>query len=123
MDDSPLSDRTGALSEIANDVVEYQTRMNGATREVRMALVDSGLETSWSKAMHIFMGDAPEARELLLLIVERIPEDPMFPDLGQFMIELWLSPADPSVARWLQQEADSNAKLRKAMIGVDLTLM
>ena len=108
------------LVSLADAFEHYQTTMSGADREVRKRLSYSVLEGAWSEVLAIFASGDPEARELLLLIVDRVPEDRLFEDVGQLLIQTWLRSSDGSVLDWLRDTAESNTKLRSALGGVDL---
>ena len=101
--------------ELADAFVSYETTMVGATREVRMSLLYSPLEDLWAEVLGIFAANGPEARELLLLIVDRFPVDPMLRDSEMGLIEAWLANGirndDPSIYEWLAETAQSNPKL------------
>jgi len=107
------------LAELADAFVRYETTMVGATREQRMQLLHSPLEGLWAEVLGIFAVNGPEARDLLLLIADRFPDDPMLRDSQQMLIEMWLPSPDPSDYQWLVDTAKTNDRLRRATVGVD----
>jgi hypothetical protein len=113
------SDSFNALASHADAYVKFCASITDADRETRMRLKGSPLEDQWSEVLATFAVGAPESATLLLMILERAPTGQIPEDVGQILVDLWLSSEGSKDAReWLAANESTNSNLKLALTGV-----
>jgi Flp pilus assembly pilin Flp len=91
-----------------------------ATREVRGALAGSDLERSWLHVVEMFLRDEPDAGAVMSALLAACPANELV-NLGETLIQTWLTAGNHTVVEWLVTNVESDPKLRIALGGVYLS--
>lgn len=101
------------LEALADAYVEYSGVIRGADRATRMRLMNSVLEGMWNDAVSTFASGGANCAPLLLVILDRIPEDRIPDDVAQMLFDGWLRSSRSAEARsWMSSHLPTDRRLQ-----------
>jgi hypothetical protein len=101
------------LEALADAYAEYSGVIRGADRATRMRLMNSVLEGMWSDSVSTFASGGANCAPLLLLILDRIPEDRIPDDVAQMLFDDWLRSSRSAEARsWMSSHLPTDRRLQ-----------